>query len=425
MFASFLDNDLYKFLMGQFVYYYYPELEVTYNLTNRDPTPLNVSVPEIIKEIKSIVSTPPKTEEINYLNDLKFSSFYTKSQKPVFDMGYLDALYNSFHNAEIQVDDHWVMMTDKHGRKITFSVFQGPTDIEVSITGVWWLSILFEVPILAAISERHTTKGLSNLKMDYITYDENKFVNDFCDLPDFAKYSLRFSDFGTRRRASYQSHKRILENAMNRLYDYNLSGTSNVHLARILGLTPIGTFAHELPMVIAGYREILNEDITGTYKELTDKWFAFYKGAYSILLPDTFGSKWLFDNYPEMVLLWDGVRHDSGDPFEFADMYINLCESHGVDPMSKVIVFSDSVSPQKMKEILEYCRDRVWATYGVGTNLTHNTPVKAPNIVIKASEVRTLMDGFRAGLVKLSDEPKKNTGNPDKVKMYKNLFDKM
>jgi len=415
MFMSFLDNDLYKLLMSQFVWYYYPDIEVEYRFINRDSNDLFVGKEELKEEFDKIINTIPTNDELDYLKQLKHSTFYNSSEKKVF----LDSYLKDLKKCTSEISSNLY----RNSGTIMFSAIDSD---DIQYSGPWWLAILYEVPFLATISELHTNNILNSLRSERKLEIGNKNIKNY--LAHFARndysYSIRFSDFGTRRRSSSEGQEEAIFQCFHQLPDknYNLGGTSNVYLARKYNLNPVGTFAHELPMVLAGIAGIDGKDRRETYRVLSDLWFSFYKGAYSILLPDTFGSYFLFDNYPEMVLAWEGIRHDSGDPYEFGDYYIKLCENYNIDPMNKVIVFSDSLDFDKMKDIFEYFKRRIWVTFGIGTKLTHCNGIKPPNIVIKANTA--FKHDFGVKLVKLSDEKDKNTGSPYRIEQYKKIFNR-
>lgn len=395
MYASFLDNDFYKFLMSQFIWNYYPDAEVTFKFKNRSDKPLLVENKDIHNEFQKINNLMPTRKEFDYLFSIPFT-FSRNYLKELFSQNSLQSTYQEFNISE--------------------STFY--------ITGPWWLVTLIETPLLASISELHTKSIINNVSefvRKKIEEQNDANLMDFINKVNRNR-SIRFNDFGTRRRYSFAWQEKVLKTCSKYLDDeYKLAGTSNVHLAKIHNLNPIGTFAHELPMGIAGYLENLGLDKRNAYKELMDKWKSLYHNRYSILLTDTFTTDWLFKNHGEEVVKdWYGVRQDSGDPFEFGEKYINLCEKYNVESMKRVIVFSDGLTAEKIEEILEYFRGRVWCAFGIGTNLTNNTEIRRPNIVLKVRRIRN--NEKTSSVAKLSDEKGKNTGDETAIEKYKLTF---
>jgi nicotinate phosphoribosyltransferase len=187
-----------------------------------------------------------------------------------------------------------------------------------------------------------------------------------------------------------------------------LIGTSNIKFAMDFNIKPIGTQAHEWYMAhgaIYGYKVAT--------KMALDNWVDVYQGSLGIALTDTYTSDIFFDSFgPKHAKLFDGVRHDSGCPFKFADDTVDHYISLGIDPKSKTIVFSDALDVDKVIAIEHYNAGRIKTSYGIGTHLTNDFPgVKPLNIVIKLDEV----DGNKC--IKLSDDVGKHTGDEDEVKL--------
>ena len=224
---------------------------------------------------------------------------------------------------------------------------------------------------------------------------------------------IKFSDFGTRRRFSYDWQKHVIERVASELPD-NFVGTSNIYLAHELGLRPIGTFAHELPMVYAALADKAGDNpLDGHYQVLQD-WQQLYGEGLSTALTDTFTTEFFFADFtPEQMASWQALRHDSGDPMEFGDRVIDVYEQHGIDPRQKTIVFSDGLDVETIIKLADYFKDRIKVTFGWGTTLTNDLGVKANNFVMKA----TAVDGVPT--VKLSDVEGKHTGPRDKIEEYK------
>ena len=164
------------------------------------------------------------------------------------------------------------------------------------------------------------------------------------------------------------------------------TGTSNCHLALELDMKMIGTYPHELPMFIAA---VNGGPRNANYLTMED-WVKVYDGYLGTALTDSFGSEVFFNNFSKKhACLFDGVRHDSGDPIAFIDMAINRYKELGIDPMTKSIVFSDSLNFEKCVKIKNACEGRIKCMFGIGTNLTCDTGHASCNIVMKATMLRS------------------------------------
>ena len=227
---------------------------------------------------------------------------------------------------------------------------------------------------------------------------------------------IRYADFGTRRRYSYKNHDMVVSI----LKDYGkpaFIGTSNVHLAHKYDLTPIGTQAHEWFMyhgAAFGY--------TKANELALENWADVFQGNLGIALADTFTSQVFFRSFnTKLSKLFDGVRQDSGDPIEFAMMTIDHYRKLRIDPLSKVIVFSDALNPEKVKRIVETVKGKIGISFGIGTNLTNDVGVTPLNIVIKMDSIYT-SEGKIVPTVKLSDDKGKYTGDPEVIEIVKKLL---
>ena len=148
-------------------------------------------------------------------------------------------------------------------------------------------------------------------------------------------------------------------------------------------------------------------------------WTETYGGNLGIVLTDTFGlDAFLKDFDAKYARLFDGVRHDSGDPKIFADRIIDHYKKLGIDPMSKTIVFSDGLNSDTAIELADYCRGKIKVSFGIGTYFTCDLPgIIALSIVIKLFMINGL------DVIKLSDDDGKNTGNRKRIDIVKELID--
>lgn len=377
---SILDNDLYKFSMCYAVLQKFPNLKVKYTFTDRNneiyPEGFANKLYEHIKMMESISLT--KNEEIFLRKISYFPSWFID-----FIKGY------KFNSDEVLIKQ------DSIGH------------LSVMIEGFWYHTILWEVPLLALISELfyiETEQNLSIITSDIKhNIDGNKVIN-------LVKHNAYFSDFGTRRRFSYNNQL----DTINSMYNAQcFAGTSNLDIARIFNVKPIGTMAHEWIMAhgaLYGYKQ--------ANKLALENWVDVYGGNLGIALADTYTTDTFLQSFDmKLAKLFDGVRQDSGDPYEFADKIINHYKLLGIDPMTKTIVFSDSLNVESAIAIKEYCVGKIKSSFGIGTNFTNDVGVKPMNIVIKLSYV--LFNNQWQPAVKLSDSPGKHMGEINEINLCK------
>jgi nicotinate phosphoribosyltransferase len=283
--------------------------------------------------------------------------------------------------------------------------------LEIEIEGYWYRTILWEVPLMALISELYFIKTGQKVQM----YKQDNVYHDIEKVTKMLAHNAYFADFGTRRRYSYENQDRIVK-LFSELGGDKFVGTSNVHFAMKYNTKPIGTMAHEWIMVHAalyGYK------MSNTMA--LENWVDVYGGRLGTALSDTYTTGVFFKSFDtKLSKLFDGVRHDSGDPFEFTDKVIEHYKSLGINPMSKVIVFSDGLNTELATEIKEYCVGKIMCSFGIGTHFTNDLGVRPLNMVIKISEV--WVNGEWVHAVKLSDNPGKNTGDPTEVALSKQVL---
>jgi nicotinate phosphoribosyltransferase len=194
-------------------------------------------------------------------------------------------------------------------------------------------------------------------------------------------------------------------------------GSSNVFLAMINGTRPIGTHAHEWFMFHAARYGFKMANALAL-----EHWVEVYRGDLGIALSDTYTTESFFSAFDKkFAKLFDGVRHDSGDPIAFAEKTIAHYKTLGVDPLSKTIIFSDALNYNKVAQITRYCRGRIGMSFGIGTNLTNDVGLKPMNIVIKMTEALPQNEPW-IPVVKLSDEQGKYTGDPAMISLAKEIL---
>jgi nicotinate phosphoribosyltransferase len=283
--------------------------------------------------------------------------------------------------------------------------------LSISIMGLWYRTIFWEVPLMAIISELYFKLTGQKMKPGWTQkiIDKGQLLEE---------YECHWIDFGTRRRYSLEVQDIVCESMGSRT---GFLGTSNMFLAFKYGLKPHGTYAHELPMALSALYGVRMANLM-TMKH----WSDYYEGDVGVALPDTFTTDiFLTDFTSYYARLFDGTRQDSGNPYTFAESKVlPHYQRLGIATDNKRIVFSDSLGVAKGTEImagknfnyvaldLAY-RDKCQPCGGIGTNFTNDVGVKPLNMVIKM-----VMADFGHGaidVVKLSDTPGKHTGNPDAI----------
>ncbi len=382
--------DYYKATMGQVEYLEHPDAEVTFTLNNRASTLLSDYVaPEELHERLDELASGWQPDETTYLATLQ-----RQDGKPVFGREYLDFLNkNPLPPVEISLD--------------------GSGDLAVSATGQWPLVTCWETVVMSEVNELYfrnkiTAEGVSMRALRAV--GDHRLSEKIALLQQ--RPDITVSDFGTRRRFSYDWQQHVVERMAEELPD-NFAGTSNIHLAQELGLKPIGTFAHELPMVYAALADRDGDNPLNGHNQVLQDWENIYRGDLSIALTDTFTTDFFFKDFtPEQATSWRGMRHDSGDPVAFGEKVIQFYREHGIDPLEKTIVFSDGLDIQTIIQLADHFKGRIGLTFGWGTTLTNDLGLKANNFVMKA----TAVDGVPT--VKLSDATGKHTGPTEKINEY-------
>lgn len=384
---SILDSDLYKFTMQQAVIELFPKHYVKYNFINRGktefPEGFDLRLRQELKKMEQLVLTPSE-------------ALYLRLNLDFFKPTYIDFLKSyRYDSSEIGIT--------QDGGKLT-----------ITITGYWYKTILWEVPLMALISELYFI--MTGQEIDSREVRSTKNIEKG---KKFHQHTVKVADFGTRRRYSFQNQLEVvkdLKSCFNNGIPF-LVGTSNVKIAMDLNLRPIGTHAHEWFMFHAveyGYTR-------ANYRAL-DNWVEVYNGDLGIALSDTYTTEVFFKSFDKkFAKLFDGVRHDSGDPFEFAEKVVAHYKKMGIDPMSKTIVFSDGLNADLAIELNNHCRKiGIKCSFGIGTNFTNDVGVKPLNIVIKIVQVK--IDDQWIDTVKLSDNPVKHTGTDAEIKLCKDTL---
>ncbi|MDI1270580.1 MAG: nicotinate phosphoribosyltransferase [Polaromonas sp.] len=390
--TSLLDTDLYKFTMMQVVLHQFPGAQVEYRFKCRNAGAPGVSdlapyVSEIREEIRALCGLHFQDAELAYLRGMRF----IKSD-------FVDFL-GLFHLNEKYV-----------------SVKALPSgEIEVVIEGPWLHTILFEIPVLAIINEVYfrNTQKLADVMEGRKRLDAKIGL-----LKAEGLTTLKIADYGTRRRFGQAWHEEVLRTLIARLGAGSagqFAGTSNVLFAMKLGLTPLGTMAHEYLQACQALGPRLRDSQVFGF----ESWAKEYRGDLGIALSDVYGmSAFLRDFDLYFCKLFDGARHDSGDPFAWGERLIEHYRKNRVDPRTKTLIFSDALTVPRTIELYQQFRDRCQLAFGIGTNLTNDLGYEPLQIVIKMVRCNG------QPVAKLSDTPSKNMCDDEKYLAYlRQVFD--
>lgn len=389
--------DYYKATMGQVEYDKHRDTIVTFEMKNRGANKLSEYVtPEQLAGRLKELQQGWQPEEIAYL-----ASLTNQDGGPRFTPEYLDFLIdNPLPPVEVGRDD--------------------TGELTVATTGPWPLVTFWETVIMSELNELYFAGKLAaeggSLERLYAEGDRRlgEKIVILRDRPD-----IKFSDFGTRRRFSYDWQQHVIERVARELPD-NFLGTSNIFLAHELGLKPIGTYAHEMPMVYGAIEQMNGRDpLDGHHKMLRD-WEDTHRGDLATALTDTWTSEYFFTDFtPEQAEQWSGLRHDSGDPFEFGEKVIAFYEAHSIDPLQHTIVYSDGLNIDMIIALADHFNNRIKLVFGWGTTLTNDLGVRANNFVMKATTVAEAeFPAYTQGTVKLSDTEGKHMGSLEDVELY-------
>jgi len=369
--SSLLDTDLYKFTMMQVVLHQYPAAEVEYRFRCRTPgVDLVPLIGRIREELDALCSLRFAEDELDYLRGLRF-----------IDSDFVDFL-GLFH-----LNAKYVSIAPSA---------HGDGEIDIVIAGPWLHTIMFEVPLLAIVNELYFAATQPALDL---AEGRDRLQAKMSLLRDTAGYEgVRLADYGTRRRFSRQWHEEMLLTLKRGLGD-QLAGTSNVWLAKRQGLVPIGSMAHEYLQAF----QSLGPRLRDSQSAALQSWAREYRGDLGIALSDVYGlDAFLRDFDMYFCKLFDGARHDSGDPFTWGDRVLSHYVANRVDPRTKTLVFSDGLDIPRVMDLYRHFVGRCQLSFGVGTNLTNDVGPAPINIVIKM----TRCNG--QPVAKISDSPGKN-----------------
>ena len=377
MILSILDTDLYKFSTSNAYFQLYPLAEGTFTFNDRSSEVYDEAfIAELKEAFAELASLSLRDDEFNYVcKKVRYiaGNYWEWLRGFRFELDKIDC--------RLDVDGH----------------------LKIDVTDLLYKVTLYEVPILAIVAElRNRRRGVK------VDVDKAMAILD-AKIQIANDNALVFSEFGTRRRFSSDLHEAVVARLKERCPKY-CAGTSNVYFAMKYDFIPVGTFPHEWMMFhsgVFGYKR-------ANYLGLED-WIKVYDGALGTALIDTFTTaSFLRTLTLKQAKLLDGFRQDSGDEKVIGDMIIERLEEFGIDPRTKLLVFSNALNFEKYRDIAAYFKGRIKVSAGIGTNLTCDPGIegyKAANIVMKLSRCRMSSKDPWEKVIKISDDFGKHMGD--------------
>ena len=382
-----LDTDFYKITMMQAVLHNYPNAEVEWEFRCRNGEDLSPYLAEIRYQVEQLAEVTVTHDQLAYLEKIPFL-------KPDF-IRFLSLFRFNLRYVQVGLD--------------------GEGQLAIRVRGPWLHVILYEIPLLAIISEVRNRYRYREVVIEQVgerLYQKLDWLKAETSADELAGFQL--ADFGTRRRFSYRVQEEVVH-ILKHDFPGRFVGTSNVHLAREFELKPLGTMAHEWFMA----HQQLGPRLVDSQAAALECWVREYRGLLGIALTDCITMDAFigdFDLY--FAKLFDGLRHDSGDPLAWAEKAIAHYERLGIDPRSKTLIFSDGLDFAKALGLYRALHERINVSFGIGTKLTCDIPgVEPMNMVIK-------MTGCNgAPVAKISDSPGKTQCRDENFVAYlKHVF---
>ena len=366
--VSLLDTDLYKFNMDQVIFHRHTDLsgEYYFRCRNEGIVFTREMFDEINAQIDHLCTLTFRKDELDYLRSIRF----------------IKDDYVEFLRLWRPIRDYVETNLTKEG------------ELQIVVRGPLFSAMQFEIYLLEIVNEVYF-----RMQYDYevlLASARERLDQKIKDFND-GKYTFRFAEFGCRRRLSREWEDEVVRRLATETE--NCVGTSNVYLARKYNLIPIGTYAHEFVQMYQGIDSI---PLAYTNHYAMEDWYNEYKGDNGTALTDTITTDlFLLDFNRAMVNNFSGVRHDSGDPYEWGEKMIAHFKKYGKNTMHKTLLFSDGLDFDRAQALYDYFRDRVQVTFGIGTFCSNDTCETALNIVIKLQYVNG------RAVAKLSDTPGK------------------
>lgn len=379
---SVLDTDLYKFTTSYAYSKLYPRAYGQFRFIDRGKT---TYPPGFAEELKK------ELQEMSKLALTKDEASFLSRELPYLPPTYIDFVRGfRFDPEEVKVEQ------DAEGH------------LSIIAEGLLYRVTLWETPILALVSELYYKMLGAQPDMEYT---ERTIISKARKL---AEHGITFSMFGMRRRFSAAIEDRVTELLKEHAAGY-LFGTSNVYYAYKHGLRVSGTHPHEWIQfhgAMFGYK-------MANYMAMED-WINVYDGDLGTVLTDTYTTDVFMRNFSKKhAMLFTSLRHDSGDPLQFTEKVIARYRELRVDPTIKYIIFSDGLDPERAIEIANYCKGRIGASFGIGTNFSNDVGngVRPMNIVMKLWKCKMTEKERWNPCVKLSDVDGKHTGEPEEIEL--------
>lgn len=385
---SALDNDFYKMNMWQCFMHQFPYVEdVEYRFVVRSDVDLRPYRAEIQQELEKLDGLRFTPDQISWLESIPW---YTKD--------FIE----------------WLRMWSYQTRFLHFSEEDGQLSIRAK--GPLMHVHNFEMPVLSTVAEVYNRRNYPNKTYEDVRqplFEKVKWLKEQHEKHDLTGLSI--AEFGTRRRFSYEAQLTVIDMLKSMVPQF-LTGTSNMHLAKEFDILPIGTMAHEIFML----SQQVGVQLVNSQKHTLEAWVKEFRGQLGYALTDTIGMDAFvrdFDLY--FAKLFDGLRHDSGDPIEFGEKAIRMYENLHIDPRTKTIIFSDGLDFKTMVTLFLRFRGRIKTSFGIGTFLSNDVRGVTPlNIVMKLVRVNG------KPVAKISDAPGKNLcEDPEFVSYLKKVFE--
>lgn len=391
--TSLLETDMYKFSMGQAIYHQFSDYKTTWSFKcrNKDVQFTSEMVEEIRAQIQAYCKLRFTEDELQYLDNIKW----------------IKGSYVDFLRLWSPRYEDFTITTD------------GDCGLSIEVAGTWLNTSMYEIPTLAIVNEVYFR----------MQYDYEELLDSFKERLDVKFENLKsghwyagtFSEFGLRRRLSAEAQSLVVEK-FSHLNDTKHSpsrfiGTSNVYLAKKFGLTPVGTMAHEWIMCTGQGNHKHNPAYSNWYA--LDAWIKEYGVLNGIALTDTITTDcFLRDFQLTYATLFSGVRHDSGDPYEWGEKMINQYRKLGIDPKTKTLLFSDSLDFERADALWHHFHNDTNVAFGIGTYLSNDTKVSPLNIVMKVTKCNGM------DVAKISDTDGKGMcKNPEYVEYLQRCID--
>lgn len=380
---SLLENDLYKFTMWQSLLHSHPgaQAEYVFVCRNKPAFPLSDLAVDVEREVDALCNLSFTQEELDYLRGLRFIKSDFADFLSIF------RFQRRFIEVEAQGD--------------TLSIRAcGP---QVHVMG-------FEIYVLYIVNELYfrrvgTSENLKEARERLRA--KTGALEAFGKLPA-KRNPFEFFDFGLRRRYSGAWHEEVVAVLKNETPQF-FKGTSNVYLAKKYNMVPMGTMAHEYLQSYQAFGVRLRD----FQKAALEGWVQEYRGDLGTALTDVVGmDAFLVDFDLYFAKLFDGLRHDSGDPVVWGEKALAHYAKLRIDAATKRLVFSDGLDFAMAFSLYRHFADRTMTGFGIGTNLTNDTGITPLNIVMK------LVSCNGQPVAKLADSPGKTLCTDDTYLAY-------